>query len=223
MDRHTRIKICGIRTPDIAEAVVEAGADMIGVNFVEKSPRCVTLDEAAAVSATVAGRAEVVGLFKDGEANAMRDAVRHASLDRLQLHGWIDEPLIGELNPIELIPAVSYDQRIDQIIAEWDVVALDCAHVTALIIDTPDPSGIGGGTGTTYNWHALREAIDKVQPTLPIVLAGGLTPDNVTEAIETVRPWMVDVASGVESSRGVKDVGRIRAFCDAVRGAGPST
>ena len=223
MDQPTRIKICGVRSPEIAEVVVEAGADMVGTVFVPRSPRHVTTEQAAAVSSAVAGSVKVVGLFKDGQADAMRQAYESAHLDALQLHGWIDEPLIQAVAPIDLIPAISYDTQVTHVISEWEFVARNHTHIKALLIDAPDPSGIGGGTGSTFNWQQLRDAIDQLQPNLPIVLAGGLTPDNVAEAITTVRPAMVDVSSGVESERGIKDPARIRAFCQAVRSVSPVT
>lgn len=215
MPERTRIKICGIKTPDIAEAAVDAGADMVGVNFVERSPRYVTVDEAAAVSQAVAGRAEVVGLFLDGDPDAMRQAVGQATLSMLQLHGKVDASLLHELDPIRVIVSLPFDENAEATLSQQGAAALP--NLAALMVDTPDPSKIGGGTGVTFDWHALRETLDRVRPELPVVLAGGLTPDNVADAIAAAQPWMVDVSSGVESSRGVKDAGLIRAFCEAVR------
>lgn len=214
MPQRPRIKVCGIKTPDIAEAAVDAGADMVGVNFVERSPRCVTIDQAAAISQGVAGRAEVVGLFLDGEPDAMRRAAGQANLSMLQLHGRVDAALLRELEPIRVMVSLPFDAHAEAALLRWNEDPPP--NLAALLVDTPDPSKIGGGTGVAFDWHALRESLDRVRPNLPIILAGGLTPDNVAEAIAAVRPWMVDVSSGVESTRGVKDAGLVRAFCRAV-------
>ncbi len=214
MPERTRIKICGIKTPDIAEAAVDAGADMVGVVFAERSPRCVSVAEAAAVSRAVAGRAEVVGLFVDGEPNTMRRAVGQVNLSMLQLHGRVDAATLNELEPIRVMVSLPFDEKAEAALAHWS--AQPVPNVAALIVDTPDPTKVGGGTGVTFDWHALRDALDRVQPELPIVLAGGLNPDNVTDAIAIVQPDMVDVSSGVESARGTKDAGLVRAFCRAV-------
>ncbi len=217
MIERTKIKVCGVRTPDVAAAAVEAGVDMIGVNFVESSPRCVSVEEARAIAEAVKARAEVVGLFVDAEADSVREVYGAAGLTLLQLHGGLSVNEAGRMAPMPYMRATAFDpELLAGDVALWDRIHPDDHPPRALLVDTPDPRKIGGGTGRTFDWRGLRDLLDREQPRTPIVLAGGLTPDNVAEAIGTVRPWMVDVSSGVESRRGVKDVGRIRAFCEAV-------
>lgn len=216
----THIKICGIRTPDVAAAAVEAGADMVGVVFVERSPRLVTLDEARAVAAAVSGRAEVVGLFKDASLDRVRQTAGRVPLSMLQLHGALAPADVPHLRPTRWLRAVSFDpQTIEADLRAVDNLSRANENLAAVIIDTPDPSQVGGGTGRAFDWPALRQVLDRLQPRTRVVLAGGLTPDNVAEAIAAVRPWMVDVSSGVESRRGEKDAALIQAFCEAARSA----
>ena len=211
MERVT-VKICGVRTGEAAVAAVEGGADFVGLVFVPDSPRCVSVDEAQRVVAALDGRAQAVGVFRDETAERMMELIALAPLSRVQVHGasrqWADE-----LAPMPCVAAVSFGDAI-----ESELRALDRPeNLAAILIDTPDPTQLGGGTGRTFDWAALRAVLDRVAPATPIILAGGLTPENVAQAIRVVRPWGVDVSSGVESSRGVKDIAKIRAFCEAVR------
>lgn len=216
-----KIKICGVRDAKIAGAAVEAGADMVGVVFVERSARHVTVAEAAAVAHAVEGRADVVGLFVDGTPAKMKYCAAEASLTMLQLYGEVADTSAERLDPMRAIVAQAFEPgTFAEVLHHWDGLYRLTAHPHALLIDTPDPSEIGGGTGQSFDWSSLRERLDEAQPKVPIVLAGGLTPDNVADAIRTVQPWMVDVSSGVESERGVKDAGRVRAFCEAARSVG---
>jgi len=220
MAERTRIKICGLRTPEAAETAVDAGADMVGLAFAERSPRYVGEDEARAVADVARGRAEVVGLFVGAELEAVRWTYDAVGLTMLQMHGDLSVDAAKHLAPMPYMRATSFDpDLLAGDITLWDRISADDHPPTALLIDAPDPRKIGGGTGQTFDWTALRDVLDRLQPEIPIVLAGGLDPDNVGEAISVVRPWMVDVSSGVESTRGVKDLSRIRAFCEAVRAA----
>lgn len=215
-----KIKVCGVRDAKVAMAAVDAGADMVGVVFVERSPRCVTVAEATAVSQAIDGRADVVGLFIDGSPEKMKYCAGEAGLTMLQLHGEVADTSAERLDPMRAIVAKPFEpDRFAALLHHWDGLFRLTAHPHALLVDTPDPSGIGGGTGVSFNWQQLRDRLDEANLAVPIVLAGGLDPDNVAEAIGIVRPWMVDVSSGVESSRGKKDVGKVRAFCQAARSA----
>lgn len=231
MKRHVKIKICGVGTAEIASAAVDAGADYVGVVFEPRSARFVTIEEARVVAEAVKGRAEVVGLFVDGELGVIRQVVSQVPLDRVQLHGRVDERLVEAMAPTPVVVAMAFDPRprkLEEELRRWDEVyrRRGGSHVAAVLIDTPDPTKVGGGTGVTFDWKALRTMLDRLQSGVgqlpgagvPIMLAGGLTAENVAEAIDVVRPWGVDVSSGVESQRGVKDAAKVRAFCRAARG-----
>lgn len=218
MPHAVQIKICGLRDAECAEAAARAGADMIGLVFVEASPRCVSLGQAQAIAKAMAGRVECVGVFKDASVEFVREHAQQVPLDRVQLHGQAPDAWIEALAPTPVVRAVSFDAtKIQPILDHYAAMFDRLEHFAGLLIDTPDPTRLGGGTGRSFDWTALRHVLDAAACDLPIILAGGLTPGNVREAIEAVRPWGVDVSSGVESSRGVKDVNKITAFCKAAR------
>lgn len=217
MSDRTRIKICGLRDAETARAAVEAGADAIGVVFVPQSPRYVSGDSARAIAEAVSADATVVGVFKDETREQIHSLATHIPLDELQLHGDHDPTEFAEAYVVKALP---FDPAtFVEELARWTTIATRQSNMQALLIDTPDPTKLGGGTGHTFDWGQLRRILDTADLVPPIILAGGLTPENVGEAISTIEPWGVDVSSGVESSRGVKDADRIRAFCDAVLGA----
>ncbi len=220
MVQRTRIKICGVRTPEIAEAAIEAGADMLGLVFVQASPRFVTLDEARKIARHVHDRVDLVGLFKDEKLDAVRQTAGAVPLTMAQIHGDFATADLPHLQPMRFMRTVAYEPNTmrDQL-RYWHGLRMSHRHLTALVIDTPDPNQIGGGTGRTFDWTGLQRVLEGMRAYVPIMLAGGLTPDNVADAIRTVRPWAVDVSSGVERERGVKDAGRVRAFCEAARAA----
>lgn len=209
----TRIKICGIQDPDTALAALDAGADAIGLVFVEKSPRFVTLDQAKAITQALPDDAVSVGLFVDAPGETMKQIMDEANLTVAQLHG---HESIDELDPLFGIPAwkaLPFDEHFQRVASSWD----HDPRVEALLIDTPPTGDLTGGSGIAFDWAGLAKV--KHHFAKPIILAGGLNPDNVGEAIRVVQPYAVDVSSGVESSRGVKDVGLIKAFCEAVKEA----
>lgn len=218
MANRTLIKICGIRTPQLAEAAVSAGADMVGLVFVEQSPRHVDFGQAIEIASAVEEHAQIVGLFKGHSFAEIHDAFDNVPIDIAQMHGPMNPDHIQELAMPQFMRAVSFDPHtIERQVREWDTFHINDPRMVGLMIDAPDPAKVGGGTGNAFDWEALADVLDEIEPTVPIILAGGLTPDNVAEAIETVGPWMVDVSSGVESSRGIKDIAKINEFCVAVR------
>lgn len=209
----TRIKICGIQDPDTALAALDAGADAIGLVFVEKSPRFVTLDQANAITQALPDDAVSVGLFVDAPGETMKQIMDEANLTVAQLHG---HESIDELDPLFGIPAwkaLPFDEHFQRVASSWD----HDPRVEALLIDTPPTGDLTGGSGIAFDWAGLAKV--KHHFAKPIILAGGLNPNNIGEAIRVVQPYAVDVSSGVESSRGVKDVGLIKAFCEAVKEA----
>lgn len=219
MNHTVRIKICGIKTARIAAAAVQAGADAIGLVFAEKSPRIVTPEQALRVLGAAGPFVDAVGLFVKTPPRKMIALARRLHLTSLQMHGSQDAFTIAQAAPIPVLRAIAFDPlQIEPLLRYYDRLHRQLSHFRGLLIDTPDPAR-PGGTGRAFDWRSLREALDRVNPKLPIILAGGLTPDNVTRAIEVVRPYAVDVSSGVESRRGVKDAAKIRDFCQAARAA----
>ncbi len=218
------IKICGVRDPETAAAAAEAGADAVGMVFVPDTPRCV--DDASAarrIAEAVPDGVEVVGLFVDASAAHIRSIVDEVGLTMVQLHGSETPAQARQLAPTRVMKALPFDaEGLPGAMTLW---AEGSENLEAVIVDAPAPRAAGrqtGGHGQPFDWDAMSEALrDRVHARRPhVVLAGGLTPENVVEAIATVRPWGVDVSSGVEAEHGVKDVEKIRAFCRAVRGAG---
>jgi phosphoribosylanthranilate isomerase len=198
-----RIKICGITHPDDARAAVDAGADLIGVNFVPGSPRCVDLRTAEAICAAVSGQVERVAVFRDAEPDEIARVLRRTELERLQMHGSETE---------EDVEAV--DLPVIKAIRGADLEAAEGFPGTLLLVDHPDA---GGGGGEAWSWGDSAELISRG---FDVILAGGLTPENVREALASLGdllPWGVDVATGVEGENRRKDRDRLAAFVRAVR------
>lgn len=203
----TRIKICGVRDVATALAAADAGADVVGLVFAASSPRYVDEQAAAQIVSALPTNVEPAGLFVDASAEDIRRSCDATGIRTVQLHGREPLSVLDALSDLRVIRALPFDaDRLDDAL-RWD----GDPRVWALLFDAAQ-----GGSGEAFDWHALAA----VSPGFgkPIILAGGLTPDNVAEAIAVVGPAMVDVSSGVESSRGVKDPAMIRAFCEAVRG-----
>jgi phosphoribosylanthranilate isomerase len=206
-----QIKICGIRRPEDLPHIAAAGADAVGLNFYAGSKRYLAPQDAAAVAAAVPKGIARVGVFVNASTAEMLAVADQYRLDYLQLHG--DEPPVqlAELRAWRVIKAFRFGDDgwapIKQYLAECKRQG---ALPVAALIDAPAAAGDYGGTGTTADWQALanwRKQID-----LPLILAGGLTPDNVAEAIKTVRPSAIDTASGVETPEGFKDPVATRNF-----------
>ena len=200
-----RVKVCGVTTVADAAACVEAGVDLIGLNFVAGSPRRIDPERAAAIAEAVRGRVELVGVVADQAAAALHALRDRVGLDRLQLHG--DEPpdLVEALAPVAF-KAVRVGSPAD--------VEHARRYPGLLLIDAR-VAGKLGGTGVCVDpaW------VSALASERPVLLAGGLTPDNVGDMVRRVRPWGVDVASGVETTPGVKDRARVAAFVAAARRA----
>jgi len=202
------VKICGITSARDAQMAVEAGADALGFVLWPKSPRHVSPDEAARISAEVPPFVVRVGVFVDAARDELARAADVAGLDVLQLHG--DEPPAAlEGLPRRALKAL----RVGPAFSSEDALAY-AERAAGLLLDAHRP-GNPGGTGAVFDWARVQGLRDRV-PFL--VLAGGLTPDNVADAIEAVHPHGVDVATGVESSPGRKDPVLVRAFVEAARG-----
>jgi phosphoribosylanthranilate isomerase len=206
-----RIKICGITHPDDLRDAADAGADAVGFNFYPKSPRFLTKSIAETLVKETPESVATVGVFVEASAVQMRSAAIQLGLHEVQWHG--DGPMsVGDCGPYPLVVAYRVRGPIDLEAIRADV---ERQQFSAVLIDAHVP-GQFGGTGQTAPWHLL----DGFDPGVPVILAGGLTPENVAEAVRIVRPWGVDVASGVESLPGRKDAEKLRRFVDAVRTVG---
>jgi phosphoribosylanthranilate isomerase len=207
-DAMTKIKICGIKTVRDALAAMDAGADMIGFNFYPKSPRYVDPGTCRDIMAVMRkyGQITYVGVFVNASAAEILATKNTCALTLVQLHGDETAEMLTALNgkafkAFRGVP-VNIEERFIR------------EGAPALLIDA-SVKGAYGGTGISADWNNAAELAKQY----PILLAGGLTPENVAEAIQRVQPWGVDVASGVESAPGVKDVNKIRTFIKAVRSA----
>ncbi len=204
MSGQIRIKVCGIRTPEAGIAAVDAGADLIGLNFVPESPRCLDLKQAEAICEAVADSdVERVALFRDATWDQIDSVLRRVDVTRVQFHGDETEE---DLEAIDL-PAIKAIRGADQEAAETYPGAI-------LLLDHPHQ---GGGQGQAWDWS---EAEDLIAHGYDVIVAGGLNPENVEQALREVgdlSPWGVDVATGVEGPDFGKDPQLMKAFVDAVR------
>lgn len=213
-----RVKICGIQSTADAEAVAIAGGDAIGLNFFARSPRFVDPAVAAAIAKQTAGRLCRVGLFVNAPPAEVREVFDALALDLIQLHG--DEPpaFLAELGGRPVMRAFRLAGKdlaaIEAYLAECDRLG---ARPRLVLLDAYRPDQFGG-TGATVDWTAAQRLREQLAE-LPLVLAGGLVPANVAQAIEAVQPHAVDVASGVETSPAVKDPAQVAAFIQAARTA----
>jgi len=210
---HLRIKICGVTTPEDAGHAARLGADAVGLNFYRPSPRYLDPERAPAVLDALPASVEAVGVFAETTlADARALACRLGRLGAVQLHGRPPLPDAG--SPMRFVPAFAVrDRQGVQAITDYldDCRARGCLPA-AILVDAHAP-GLYGGTGRTAPWELLAD----FRPPVPFWLAGGLTPDNVAEAVRLVRPDGVDVAGGVESAPGRKDPERMRRFIDQAR------
>jgi phosphoribosylanthranilate isomerase len=201
----TRVKICGITRVEDALAVAQAGADALGLVFHEKSPRHVTVQQAARVVAAVPPFVTVVGLFVNPSEDEVREVLRQVPLDVLQFHGEEGPEFCASFGR-SWIKAIRVRSGVDLI-----QCAARYADAQGLLLDA-FVEGAHGGTGASLDWALIPQAMP-----LPVILAGGLHPGNVAEAIRLVRPYAVDVSSGVEAGKGIKVAAKIAAFINEVR------
>ncbi|MHC5024219.1 MAG: phosphoribosylanthranilate isomerase [Planctomycetota bacterium] len=202
----TRIKICGITSVELAVGAAQAGADLVGVMFASGSPRRVDLDTARAIEHALPADVAPVAVYQDPTPDD--PTLRHWFGPWAQFHGDEDEAFLASVS-FRVIRGFRFDP--DQV-RRWNA----CPAVDVLLIDGP-----AGGSGDSFDHQLLAGMRDEISK--PVLLAGGLTAENVAEAIRIVRPYGVDVSSGVESTRGVKDPELIRAFCHAVQLADHAT
>jgi phosphoribosylanthranilate isomerase len=205
----TRIKICGISRSEDAELAVELGASALGFNFYPQSPRYIAAADASGIIRLLPPFVMMVGVFAgEADVNHVTDVAREAGVNAVQLHNpGIADPVGPTLGSYPVIWTVAVANG-------FKPEDLKDLKMTAYLLDACHPT-LRGGTGKSFDWTLAREAKKYGR----IILAGGLTPENVGEAIHTVRPYAVDVASGVESSPGKKDPLKLKAFFGAVEQA----
>src|SRR3954469_16118936 len=209
-----RIKICGVTTPEDARFAADAGADAVGLNFYPKSPRFVTPTQAAAIVRALPAFTSPVGVFVGMPLRQVCAVGFQLGLRGVQTYD--EQPPAEDTFPFAHVPAfrVKDAAGLDHIRRFIDAAAKLDRPPSAVLIDSL-VEGQMGGTGHAAPWELLKG----FDPGVPLILAGGLTPENVADAIRLVKPWGVDVASGVEANPGVKDPSKVRAFVAAVRGA----
>ncbi|HXS53971.1 MAG TPA: phosphoribosylanthranilate isomerase [Usitatibacter sp.] len=201
----TRVKICGIREPSHAQLAAREGADAIGLNFWEPGSRFVAPEAAAKIAAVLPPFVSAVGVFVDATEARVREVLAKVPLDLLQFHGE-EPPAFCAAFGKPYVRAVRMEKGTD--LLEY---ARRFSSAKALLLDAHSP-GTPGGTGLTFDWTAIPADFP-----MPVILSGGLDATNVRRAMREVRPWAVDVSSGVESSRGVKDPAKIVEFIRSVR------
>lgn len=201
----TKIKICGIKTIQDALAAMDAGADMLGFNFYPKSPRAIDVGRCRDVMSVMRkyGHIMCVGVFVNAYAAEIRATLDTCGLNLAQLHGDETAEMMQSFYGRAFKAFRGVPESVSGFVREG---------APAFLIDA-SVRGVYGGTGVTADWNKAAE----IASHYPLLLAGGLTPENVGEAVRRVQPWGVDVASGVESAPGIKDAGKIKAFVEAVR------
>ncbi len=214
----TRVKICGITRVGDGVAAARAGADAIGLVFWAGTPRVVTIEQARAIVAALPAFVSVVALFVDPQPAHVRSVLAAVPVAVLQFHGREEADLCRAFGRpyVKAVPVAR--EAGSSGLLEYAARYSDAA---GLLFDAPPADGLPGGTGRTFDWSALPSDVGR-----PVILSGGLTAANVGEAIRRVRPWGVDVSSGVEALddrgapvRGLKDPARIAAFIEEVRHA----
>ena len=210
------VKICGLSTPETLDAAIAAGADLVGFVFFPRSPRNVTLEQAAALAARARGKARVVTLVVDADDALLSAIAAEVRPDLIQAHGAETPERIAEITRLTGKPVI----KAIRVSGDADIAAAaDYSTVASLILyDAKAPETLGnalpGGNGHAFDWGLLEGG---KRPAF--MLAGGLTPENVAEAIRVTGAPVVDVSSGVESAPGIKDIGLIRKFIEAAKAA----
>lgn len=205
--QRTRVKICGITRVEDAISAVNAGADAIGLVFYAPSPRALTIPQAQQIVAAIPPFVSVVGLFVNAKQTEIEAVLSDVRLDILQYHGDETPSDCQQINlPYYKAIRVKADTNLLQCEVEFK-------SAKALLLDTYSETAVGG-TGHVFDWNLIPNNLTK-----PVILAGGLTADNVALAIQQVRPYAVDVSGGVELNKGIKDAAKVAAFMRGVSNA----
>ena len=215
----TWVKICGMTNLEDALTAVEAGADAVGFVFYEKSPRRISVEAAREIVERLPENVEKVGVFVNEVEGTLCDVADRTGVTAIQMHGDNEDPHVADL-VVARRPALKVLAAISMVRERPDGWAMmwhpDVVH--AFLVDSGSSSK-HGGTGDVFNWRASLPALEIIKRLGRVIAAGGLTSTNVVEALEILKPWGVDVASGVESRPGKKDPEKVRAFVKAVRDA----
>lgn len=202
--RRTRIKICGITRAEDADAAVEAGADALGLVFYPPSPRAVNVGQAVDAVSNIPAFVSVTALFVNPTVEEVQRVLDSVRIDLIQFHGDEDDDFCRQFKR-PYIKALRVRQASDVVAS-----CLRFPGALAILLDSYKP-GVPGGTGETFDWSLIPET-----PPKPIILAGGLEPENVASAITQIRPFAVDISGGVEASKGIKDHCKIEEFVNEV-------
>ena len=207
MHQFTRVKICGLTKVEDAQHAVAVGADAIGLVFYEKSPRNISIKDAAAISKALPAFVSSVALFKDADASFIENILEKVPVDLIQFHGAEPAEFCRQFNkPYIKAFAMHAESDLSQQVESYH-------DAKAMLLDSHAP-GEDGGSGETFDWSMIPDNLP-----LPMVLAGGLNSSNVAQAIQTVKPYAVDVSSGVEVTKGIKDAALMTAFMNEVNNA----
>jgi phosphoribosylanthranilate isomerase len=216
------IKICGNTSLEDAQLAVEAGADAVGFVFAQ-SPRRVSAAQVAAIAPQLPATIEKIGVFVDASLDEIVSAVREAGLTGVQIHAQSDPDLPADLRvrlgpELQILRVVHFEVGAVESVADQVERLARNPHVDGVLVDSRTATAVGG-TGVKFDWAAARKAVFNDGRSLKLVVAGGLNPENVTEAIATLRPWGVDVVSGVEAAPGRKDRAKVKDFVTRARNA----
>ena len=203
--RKVRVKICGITSPDQAAQIAAIGVDAIGLVFYPSSPRYVELERARAIAMAVGPLVTVVGLFVDATRSNVEDVVQKVPLNTLQFHGNETAAFCRSFNR-PVIKAIRMRKGLD-----LSKLMDDYEAASGFLLDAYKP-GQPGGTGETFEWSRVPKRLSK-----PVILAGGLSPENVSGAIALTQPYAVDVSSGVETAPGEKDLEKVASFLQSAK------
>ncbi len=209
------VKICGIRDVDTARAVADCGPDAIGLNFYPKSTRWLDVRMAERICRSLPASVEPIGVFVNHTAEEIVDTTKNCRIATVQLHGDERPQIASQLIEagLEVIRALRIDEQnasqLAELVAEYRDIPLRAILIDARV------EGAYGGSGRTAPWESIAAAWKCEWP--PLILAGGLTPENIREAISQARPWGVDTAGGVEGSPAIKDPVKVRSFIDNAR------
>ena len=203
----TRVKVCGITRVEDALAAARVGVDAVGFVFYPTSPRYVAPERAREITATLPPFVSTVGLFVDADAATVAATLQAIRLDYLQFHGAESPEFCAQFD-VPFLKAVRVKPGVDLL-----QYAITFSAAKALLLDA-FVAGMHGGTGQGFDWQLIP-----LNMPIPVILSGGLAPGNVAQAVRTVRPWAVDVSSGVEAEKGIKDADKIEQFMRGVRNA----
>ena len=200
----TRVKICGLTCVEDALMVAQSGADAIGLVFYKPSPRHIEIDQACSIAKALPAFVTKTALFVNPQVDYVKSVLENVQIDLLQFHGDESPEFCSQFG-LPYIKAIRMQSN-----THLNDLAEHYASCCGLLLDAYKP-GVPGGTGEQFNWDWVPKSLSK-----PIILAGGLTADNVQKAIRTVQPWAVDVSGGVEASKGVKSIEKVNLFMQQI-------